>query len=345
MPTLRSEGNENNEIGLPLTLLRLGPEHEAAVLEMGMYVAGDIAALAALARPSIGVVTAVAASTSRGPARSRRSRTRKRELVEALPADGTAVLNARRPARARVGRAHARPRVVTYGFDAGADVTRRGRRVARRRRACASRSWPARRAGARVRVEIAALGRHGVHNALAAAAVGLVAGLDADDHRRGPGAPWGRHAPHRATLVEAGGLTILDDTYNASPRRWSPRWTCWPTLPGRRVAVLGEMLELGAGHEAGPPRGRARPRRASWRSSSSSGPAAAGIADGRRRGRAGPGRVHRRAADRDAAARRSCGRSCGRATRSSSRPRAGPRSTRSSTPSRAGARRPRRPRA
>ena len=91
---LRNEGNENNEIGLPLTLLRLEPEHEAAVLEMGLYVPGDIALLARLARPRIGVVTAV-----RGVHLSRAGsidaiEAGKRELVEALPPDGTAVLNA-----------------------------------------------------------------------------------------------------------------------------------------------------------------------------------------------------------------------------------------------------------
>ena len=108
--TLRSEGNQNNEIGLPLTLLRLGPEHEAAVLEMGMYVGGEIADLARIARPSIGVVTAV-----RGVHLSRIGtldavEAAKRELVEALPADGTAVLNADDPrVRAMAGRT-GRPR-------------------------------------------------------------------------------------------------------------------------------------------------------------------------------------------------------------------------------------------
>ena len=119
--TLRSEGNQNNEIGLPLTLLRLGPEHEAAVLEMGMYIGGEIADLAAMAAPRIGVVTAVQPvhlsriGTIDAVARA------KAELVEALPPDGTAVLNADDPRVAAMAGSTA-ARVMTYGFDPGADV-------------------------------------------------------------------------------------------------------------------------------------------------------------------------------------------------------------------------------
>ncbi len=118
---LRSSGNENNEIGLPLTLLRLGPEHEAAVLEMGLYTMGEIALLARLARPSIGVVTAV-----RGVHLSRAGSLEaieagKRELVEALPASGWAILNADDPRVSRMAGA-TRAQVLRYGFDPAADV-------------------------------------------------------------------------------------------------------------------------------------------------------------------------------------------------------------------------------
>ena len=130
--TLRSEGNQNNEIGLPLTLLRLGPEHAAAVLEMGLYVAGEIALLARLARPSIGVVTAV-----RGVHLSRAGsldaiEQGKRELVEALPATGTAVLNVD-DARVERMREHTPARVLGYGFGVRCGCLGRGRGVAGRR--------------------------------------------------------------------------------------------------------------------------------------------------------------------------------------------------------------------
>ncbi|HEY6058438.1 MAG TPA: UDP-N-acetylmuramoyl-tripeptide--D-alanyl-D-alanine ligase, partial [Candidatus Limnocylindrales bacterium] len=116
--TLKNEGNQNNEIGLPLTVLRLGPEHEAAVLEMGMYVGGEIADLARLGRPRIGVVTAVhGVHLSRIGSLDAIERA-KGELVEALPpatAGGVAVLNAGDERVARMA-SRTRARVVTYGF-------------------------------------------------------------------------------------------------------------------------------------------------------------------------------------------------------------------------------------
>ena len=100
--TLRTEGNMNNEIGLPLTLLRLGPEHEAAVLEMGMYVGGEIAELAEMAMPSIGVVTAVQPVHLSRIGSLEAVEQAKGELLEALPADGTAILNEDDPIVARM---------------------------------------------------------------------------------------------------------------------------------------------------------------------------------------------------------------------------------------------------
>src|SRR5665811_1104133 len=122
LPTLKSEGNANNEIGLPLTLLRLGPEHRAAVLEMGMYVGGEIATLARLGRPEIGVVTAVAPVHQERAGSLAAIENAKAELVEALPPDGTAVLNAD-DARVRTFGSRTRASVIRYGFAADADVT------------------------------------------------------------------------------------------------------------------------------------------------------------------------------------------------------------------------------
>ncbi len=249
MPTLRSEGNQNNEIGLPLTLLRLGPEHRAAVLEMGMYVGGDIAALAALARPSIGVVTAVAPVHLERAGSLAAIENAKAELVEALPPGGTAVLNHDDP-RVRDFGSRTRAPVVSYGLAAGADVTAEA--VVARGAAGMSFEAVARSPRrARIAVEIAALGRHNVQNALAAVAVGLVAGVGDEAIARGLSAPWGRASAHRGVLLEAPGLTILDDTYNASPPAVIAALEVLATLPGRPVAVLGEMRELGPLHDAG----------------------------------------------------------------------------------------------
>ena len=242
--TLKSEGNQNNEIGLPLTLLRLDPEHGAAALEMGMYVSGEIADLAAMARPSIGVVTAVQ------PVHLSRIGTidaieqAKGELLEALPADGTAILNADDPIVTRMD-ARTVARAVRYGFAETADI--RATEVA-----------SVGTAGMRFRLgtpvgsrdlAIPTLGRLSVHNAAAAAAVGLAAGLDLDTIAGALEEGWS--APHRVELVRLRGMTVIDDSYNASPGSVGAALDLLADLPGRHVAVLGEMLELGDAHEAG----------------------------------------------------------------------------------------------
>ncbi|MEA2026688.1 MAG: UDP-N-acetylmuramoyl-tripeptide--D-alanyl-D-alanine ligase, partial [Chloroflexota bacterium] len=235
---LRNPANWNNEIGLPMTLLRLRPEHEVAVLEMGLYTTGEIALLAQLARPSIGIVTAV-----RGVHLSRAGSIEaieagKRELVEALPADGWAILNADDP-RVLGMAGDTRARVLTYGFSDAAEV-----------RATDIRSLGA--AGMRFKLQLPqgvhevttpVLGRHGVHNALAAAAVATCVDMAIDDIIRGLGRDF--VMPHRSQLISAGAWTILDDSYNASPDAVLAALGLLAELPGRRIAVLGEMLELG----------------------------------------------------------------------------------------------------
>ncbi len=242
--TLRTPGNQNNEIGLPLTLLRLGPEHGAAVLEMGMYTGGEIADLARIARPSIGVVTAVREIHLARAGSLDAIEAAKAELVEALPADGVAVLNADDE---RVSRMAARTaaRVVTYGFSPVADVTA-GAIVGR---GFAGMGFQLRALGDTRAVATPALGRHGVHNALAGAAVGLAAGLTLDEIADGLAAGWS--AEHRSQLVRVGEVAVIDDTYNASPPSMLAALDLLATLPGRRLAVLGEMLELGELSEAG----------------------------------------------------------------------------------------------
>ena len=242
--TLKSEGNANNEVGLPLTLLRMGPEHEAAVLEMGMYVGGEIAQLAEIARPLIGVVTAVReVHLSRIGSIEAVARA-KAELVEALPADGTAVLNADDD-RVAAMRDRTAARTITYGFAQNADV--RAERVVSA--GLDGMEFTLIAPGAAVRVATPSLGRHGVHNRLAAAAVGLAAGLEMDLIVAGLRHGW--QAEHRDQIVRIPGLTILDDTYNASPASMIAALELLSTLPGRHVAVLGEMYELGQAHERG----------------------------------------------------------------------------------------------
>ena len=246
LPTLKSEGNANNEVGLPLTLLRLEPVHRAAVLEMGMYVGGEIATLARLARPEIGVVTAIAPVHQERAGSLEAIERAKAELVEALPEDGTAVLNAD-DLRVRLFGSRTRASVIRYGFAAEADVTA-DRVVARGPRGMTFDLVARAPRRTRFVVEIAALGRHSVQNALAAAAVGLLAGIPDEAIAAGLATGWASSSAHRGAIVEAPGLTILDDTYNASPPAVLAALEVLASLPGRPIAVLGEMLELGDAH-------------------------------------------------------------------------------------------------
>jgi UDP-N-acetylmuramoyl-tripeptide--D-alanyl-D-alanine ligase len=213
---------------------------------MGMYVGGEIADLAAMGRPEIGVVTAVQ------PVHLSRIGTidaverAKGELVEALPPDGVAILNADDERVRRMAR-RTSARVVTYGFAPDASV---------RAEEVVSAGHDGMRfelvvSGERRPVTIPTLGRLAVHNALAGAAVGLAAGIGEDRVAAALAGGWS--APHRGALVPAGGVTIVDDSYNASPASMLAALDLLAGMPGRRVAVLGEMLELGdesaAGHE------------------------------------------------------------------------------------------------
>ena len=289
LPTLKSEGNANNEIGVPLTLLRLGPEHRAVVLEMGMYVGGEIETLARLARPGIGVVTAVAPVHLERAGSMAAIENAKAELVEALPAGGTAILNGD-DARVRTFGSRTKARVILYGFGNGADVT--AEHIVGRGAAGMAFDLVARTPRpARFGVEMVALGRHSVHNALAAATVGLLAGLPDEAIAAGLATGWAAASPHRGSIVEAPGLTILDDSYNASPASMLAALELLASLPGRPVAVLGEMLELGdahvPGHRAvGEAAGRAVAELVVV------GPGAAGIAEGGIAAGMAPARVH-----------------------------------------------------
>jgi UDP-N-acetylmuramoyl-tripeptide--D-alanyl-D-alanine ligase len=242
MPTLRNEGNLNNEIGLPLTVLRLRSGHRAAVLEMGMYVGGEIADLAAIGRPEIGVVTTVQPVHLSRIGTIEAVEQAKGELVEALPDDGVAILNADDERVRRMAR-RTRARVVTYGFALDADV--RADRVVSR--GTAGMAFELVAPGGSRSVVVPTLGRLAVHNALAAAAVGLAVQLPFEGIAAALGHGWA--APHRAQLFEAGGVTIVDDTYNASPGSVAAALELLAGIPGGRIAVLGEMLELGADHE------------------------------------------------------------------------------------------------
>jgi UDP-N-acetylmuramoyl-tripeptide--D-alanyl-D-alanine ligase len=270
--TLRNEGNQNNEVGLPLTLLRLGPEHEAAVLEMGMYVGGEIAELARIAQPRIGLVTAVQPVHLSRIGSLEAIEQAKGELLEALPPDGTAILNADDPIVRRMGSRSA-ARSLSYGFAGDADIGAEAVESA----GLDGMRFMLRADGVRRPITIPTLGRLSVHNALAGAAVGRAAGLTLDEIAAGLAAGWS--APHRIQVVRLGAVTVIDDTYNASPRSVVAALDLLTGLPGRRGAILGEMLELGeAGDEGHWIVGEAAARTVDWLVVVGSG--ADGIAEG-----------------------------------------------------------------
>jgi UDP-N-acetylmuramoyl-tripeptide--D-alanyl-D-alanine ligase len=241
---LRSEGNLNSEIGLPMTVLNgLEPEHEIAVLEMAMYQVGDIRLLARLARPRVGVVTAVLPVHLGRLGTIERIHQAKQELVEELPSNGVAVLNADDPRVAAM--AAATPaRVVRYGVTERADL--RAEHV--QSKGLAGVEFDLLHAGERSHVCLPLLGAHSVYAALAAATVASEEGLslseigDALQHLS---------AALRLLVVDGiNGSRIVDDSYNANPESVVAALNLLRELPGqRKIAVLGDMLELGSEEE------------------------------------------------------------------------------------------------
>ena len=241
---LKSEGNLNTEIGIPLSLLRLKKEHERAVLEFGMYARGDIALLSRIALPALGVVTNI------GPVHLERLGSMgaitaaKAELVEALTADGTAVLNGD-DARSAALASRTEARVVYYGLAAqchvrASDVVSRGLKGIDFRLTAETASVDAR---------LPLPGKHHVYAALAAAAVAIEEGMSLVDIADALAAS--RPELRSRVLPGLNGSTILDDSYNASPASMLAALDLLAELPARRIALLGEMRELGAAEEEG----------------------------------------------------------------------------------------------
>ena len=246
--TLKSPGNLNNEIGLPLTLLKLAKDHERAVLEMGFYVPGEIAFLCDLALPQIGVVTNVGTVHAERAGTINDIAQGKAELVKALPSkpDGLAILNFDDPlVKEMAGLTDAR--VFSYGLNPEADLW-------------ADNVEGLGLEGIRFRLHfrheviylrVPMIGRHSVHTALRAAAVGLNDGLSWQGIV--DGLQSGKTQLRLVAVRSESGAILLDDTYNASPESTLAALNLLDDLDGRKIAVLGDMLELGQyekqGHE------------------------------------------------------------------------------------------------
>jgi len=236
---LRSEGNFNNHFGLPLMLLKIEPEHDLAVIEMGMSHAGEIAALAKIAQPEIGVVTNVAPvhleffDSVAGIARA------KYELVEALPAGGTAVLNADDEYVSQFGRDF-RGKVVLYGLRASADV--RAENI--QSRGPEGSAFEVVVGSCREKAVLHLVGTHNIYNALAAVGVGLERGLTPSEAVAALASLV--PADKRGQVVKLGNITIINDCYNCNPKALEAVVDALAAMPAkRRIAVVGAMLELG----------------------------------------------------------------------------------------------------
>jgi UDP-N-acetylmuramoyl-tripeptide--D-alanyl-D-alanine ligase len=249
--TLKNRGNYNNEIGLPITLLDAGHGHEAAVLEMGFYVPGEITFLCDIAHPIVGIVSNIGTVHAERAGTQQEIVRGKTELVQALPPHGTAILNIDDP----LGRGMAqktKANIFFYGLDQKADlwaddIQSLGLEGLR---------FTFHFEGQSIPVHTPLVGRHNVYTALRAAAAGLAFDLSWDEILNGL---QQADAQLRLSVMHLpNGALLLDDTYNAAPESTCAALDLLQDIPlstpdSRRVAVLGEMYELGqyevSGHQ------------------------------------------------------------------------------------------------
>jgi UDP-N-acetylmuramoyl-tripeptide--D-alanyl-D-alanine ligase len=238
-PCLKTQGNLNNEFGVPLTLLRREPEHRVLVIEIGMNHRGEVAPLAALAQPTVGIITNVGTAHIENLGSQEEIAREKGDLVAALGSDATAVLNAADP-RVLAQRTRTRARVMTFGD--GGDI--RAEHVT----PLGSRGFAFDIVApqGRIAVHVAGLGESSVMNALAAATGALAAGATLSDVASG----LGRYRPigGRMEPVELPrNIIVINDTYNANPQSMEVALRSLAELKGsaRAFAVLGDMGELG----------------------------------------------------------------------------------------------------
>lgn len=243
-PTLTAPGTENNEIGVPHTLFRLRPQHRYCVLEFGMRGPGEIAYLAEISRPEIGLITNIGASHLGRLGGREAIAKAKAELLAALPATGRAVLNADDFFYGLLTELAPCP-VVAFGFGGEAQV--RAENLVPR--GLQGSDFTLCLADQRLPVSLSLPGRHHVLNALAAAAAAWCAGATPEQIREGLQAAQGE-SMRCEVLTLPGPVTVINDAYNASPTSVAAAVDLLASLPGRRILVLGDMLELGQFAEA-----------------------------------------------------------------------------------------------
>ena len=229
---LATGGNYNNELGLPLTLFRLTESHRYAVLEMGASKQGDIAYLAGIARPGVGLVNNIAPAHLEGFGSVEGVARAKGEMFAALPKNGWAVMNADEPWLDLWMDLNAADNVITFGVSGNSDVRLEedGPRIVT--------------PGSAFELKLALPGRHNLINAAAATAIALATGIDMETIQQG--LERVKPVPGRLNLLHtAAGWTVIDDTYNANPASLYSALQVLSGMPGEPWLVLGDMKELG----------------------------------------------------------------------------------------------------
>lgn len=246
--TVKNQGNLNNEIGVPLTLLKLTRGTQCAITEMGFYVPGEIKQLCDMALPQVGILTNIGTVHAERAGSQEVIAHGKSELVQALPAapEGTAILNYD-DSWIRPMKSLTQARIFYYGMDPAADLW--ADRVDSH--GLEGISFRLHYQGDQFSLQIPLIGQHSVHTALRATAAGLVEGLTWDEIIAG--LQTSANQLRLVVVKTQQGALMLDDTYNASPESTLAALNLLSEIPGRHIAVLGGMFELGpyemSGHE------------------------------------------------------------------------------------------------
>ena len=249
--TLKTQGNLNNHIGLPLTLLKREPEHEVGVLEMGMSAAGEIKRLAEIAKPDIGVITNISAGHLGQLKTIKEVQTAKGELFDSLHKEGTAIVNADDPLVLELAKS-LRIKKITYGIKEPADIQASDIQ----NKGNHGFTFTAKIFDQAIPVKLPQIGYCNIYNALAALATGHSLGITGKEMNLG--LKNYQQIPQRNEQIHHEGMTLINDTYNANPQSMREALKTLKEIntQGKRFFIIGDMLELGplsesAHHELG----------------------------------------------------------------------------------------------